>query len=71
MSQLVYRQPCEHERLRYHDVAGQEALCPGGVEQVLDPDKVLIHLEWASPRHGFSEKVSVADVLETLDQEER
>lgn len=80
MSELVYRQPCaecgstgylheyDHPDSTSLITRSQCHICGGSgrVERVLDPDKVLIHLEWASPRHGFSEKVSVADVLEAL-----
>ena len=71
MSQLVYRQACEHGSYWQHNRAVSNTTvdwCPGGVEQVLDPDKVLWNDFFLSSNFGIT--VTAADVLTVLDQEE-
>jgi hypothetical protein len=73
MSELVYRQPCEHGNVRgkcgieVGSATGNSPLpyCNGGPESVLDPDKVLrcnpTYDDW---------NITVADVLAALEEQE-
>lgn len=82
-SELVYRKPCEHGSMRRHTVDWPLPVatnandfmakwCPGGVEQVLDPDKVLVGIftEADSLQETYYLKADVADVLAVLDGED-
>lgn len=76
MSELVYRKPCKHAALQPHFIAGNYGdttpSCPGGVEQVLDPNKVLVGIftEADSLQETYYLKADVADVLAVLDGED-